>query len=440
MRGPAGSDDPAKHLRRDASRPGGIPCAGVKAALLSWLLLCSAAAGAQPAGGPWFDAQERRVTLWFFWSETCPHCQEARRFIEPEAGRHPWLRLESRNLSADSDAPRLFRELAGRTDLEAVAVPAFFWCGTALVGFDDADGTGRLLIGELAACYADVFGENPPGFTAEPVPDRELRLPGGLDADSVSLPVLTLVLGGLDAFNPCAFFILLFLLSMLVHTRSRGRMLLVGGVFLTVSGVVYFLFMAAWLNLFLLVGHLRAITIAAGLVALFVAFVNIKDWFWFKRGLSLTLSDRQTSSLIARMRGLLTVDGLPLLLAGTVTLAVLANLYELLCTAGFPLAYTRVLTLHGLSTGEYYLWLLLYNLVYVTPLLLITAAFVFTLGARKLSEREGRALKLLSGLMMLGIGVLLLAAPELLARIATAGMLLVGALLVTFLVMRFDRS
>jgi hypothetical protein len=131
------------------------------------------------------------------------------------------------------------------------------------------------------------------------------------------------------------------------------------------------------------------------------------------------------------MRGLLRTDRLPALLTGTVVLAVAANSYELLCTAGFPMVYTRILTFHELPTLGYYAYLGLYNLVYVTPLLLIMLAFVFTLGRHKMNEKEGRLLKLMSGMLMLGLGLLLILAPDLLADPGIALGLFIGTLTLT---------
>ncbi len=131
------------------------------------------------------------------------------------------------------------------------------------------------------------------------------------------------------------------------------------------------------------------------------------------------------------MRGLISADNLPALLLGTVTLAIAANTYELLCTSGLPLVYTRALTLNELSTSVYYLYLALYNVIYVLPLLAILTVFTVSLGGRKLSRFQGRLLKLLSGVMMLGLGLVLLAAPNLLDNWLTAVALLVVALAVT---------
>lgn len=128
------------------------------------------------------------------------------------------------------------------------------------------------------------------------------------------------------------------------------------------------------------------------------------------------------------------------MLVTTILLAIAANFYELLCTAGFPMVYTRLLTLQEADGARHYLYLVLYNVIYVLPLLFIVLAFVRSMGARKLSEREGRLLKLLSGLMMLGLGVLLLLAPEKLSNVAIAAALPVAALALTWLVARLTRT
>ena len=130
------------------------------------------------------------------------------------------------------------------------------------------------------------------------------------------------------------------------------------------------------------------------------------------------------------MRGLVNAASVPSMIAGTIVLAAAANSYELLCTAGFPMVFTRVLTLHNLSASAYYAYLVLYNIVYVVPLVVIVLLFTATLGSRKLKEEEGRRLKLLSGLMMLGLGSVLLAAPGLLDNVLTALAILAVALTV----------
>lgn len=403
---------------------------------------------AQAVPPSWHRVDERgevRVDLLVFWSTGCPHCRRAVRFIREDLlERLPWLDARLLELSEPGNLER-YRSLAAALGVEAAYVPAFFYCGRAVHGYDQDATTGRFLQESLMDCRARIAasladaGATEPAVSGReqlaepgsPPPSIELPWLGTFDPAALSLPVMTVALAGMDAFNPCAFFVLLFLLSLMVHARSRTRMALVGGVFVLFSGLLYFLFMAAWLNLFLLVGFLPLVTTAAGLVALAVGVINIKDFVWFRQGVSLSIPERAKPGLYQRMRALLNASSLPAMLIGTVALALAANAYELLCTAGFPLVFTRILTLHELSAAASYGYLVLYNLIYVLPLLAIVVVFVITLGARRLEEEQGRALKLLSGLMMVGLGAILLLAPAWLNRPLTALALIAAAAVLT---------
>lgn len=402
------------------------------------------AAPAQAADDFWLQPGpdgRQQVRLYFFWSLTCPHCEAARPFVETIPERRPWVALQSLEVSRDPQNAAFYRDIMSKVGQDA-GVPGFLLCGELRVGWHQAETSGAELEQALDTCHRRVLAGGPAVAGDVPRPPERIELPlvGAVDPATLSLPVLTLALAGMDAFNPCAFFVLLFLLSMLTHQRSRPRMLMIGGIFVLCSGVMYFAFMAAWLNIFQLIGHLAWVTAAAGLVALLVGGLNVKDFFAFKQGPTLSISDTGQADIARRARGLLLADNLPAMLAATVFLAVAANFYELLCTAGFPMVYTRVLTLEEPSTAARYAYLAFYNLIYVTPLAVIVALFVRTLGARRLTEREGRLLKLLSGLMMLGLGVVLLVAPELTGNAFVGLGLIAAAVAVTWVAARLTRA
>lgn len=396
------------------------------------------------------ETGEAEVDLYFVWSTTCPYCLTAKPFVEDLDRKYPWLIVHSLNTSNPEDVD-LALTVAESLGVEIQGVPAFMYCETLEAGYLDYESSGARIESTLVACQSERqarIDEAAPEPAAPEPEESEVEEPeevtvplfGSIDPESVSLPALTVVMAGLDAFNPCAFFVLLFLLSLLVHARSRGRMAIIGGTFVLISGILYFAFMVAWLNFFLVVGTLAAVTVVAGLVAVVIGLVNVKDYFWFDRGVSLSIPESAKPKLFEKMRGLTDSSSFPLMMVGTVTLAVAANTYELLCTAGFPLVFTRVLTLNDLPTAAYYSYLLLYNVIYIVPLLAIVAVFVWTLGSRKLTERGGRLLKLASGLMMLGLGSVLVLAPEAMENLATAPLILLGALLVTGLMTMFDRQ
>jgi hypothetical protein len=280
--------------------------------------------------------------------------------------------------------------------------------------------------------------ENPSPLTAQEArdPDKDdftVNLPGigTLDTKAMSLPVMTIIIAGLDSFNPCAFFVLFSLLGLLVYAQSRKKMFMIGGIFIFFSGFIYFLFMSAWLNLFLLMGQVALITKIAGAASVVIASINIKDYFAFGRGISLTIPDSAKPKLFDRMRRLLKSTSFFSALLGTAVLAIAANSYELLCTAGFPMVFTRILTLNDLPTLRYYAYLVLYNVVYIIPLSAIVLVFTITLGRKKLTDVQGRVLKLVSGTMMLGLGIVLLVRPALMNNLLISVALLTGALAVS---------
>jgi len=395
------------------------------------------------------------VRLYYFFSPTCPHCQAARPFLAQLEQQNPWLDLQRYSVKGNRANARFYFDTARGLGVEALSTPGFIFCRQVVIGYDDARTTGQQLADALQGCRdrrlahpggatapdsGDVTDGAPPVSAAEQKAGTTVSLPfvGTVDAKAFSLPVLTLVLAGMDAFNPCAFFVLLFLLSLLVHARSRTRMAIVGGTFVLFSGVVYFVFMAAWLNVFLIAGELRLITFVAGLVALLVALLNIKDYFWFKTGPSLSIPETAKPGLYKRMREIVTTGNMGPMLLGTVLLAIVANSYELLCTAGFPMVYTLTLTrAHNLTTWQHYAWLAVYNVVYVIPLLVIVTVFTKTMGARRLSEAEGRLLKLVAGFMMLGFALVLLLAPALLTNALAAVGVLALAVVASLVVARF---
>lgn len=408
---------------------------GLLLALSHWALGDDLWVGTGPDGQP-------QVQLYFFWALTCPHCTAAHPHVEAIAQTRPWVRLHALELTQQPANITRYETMARRLGEEAVSVPAFLFCGEMVVGWDSDATTGAYLRQRLDACRSRILASGAAATLAPPTrAPSAIHLPmlGEVDPASLSLPALTLILAGLDAFNPCAIFVLLFLLSLMTHQRSRSRMLVIGGVFVLVSGLMYFAFMAAWLNVFQLFGHLGWVTLAAGALAVFVGLVNVKDFFLFGRGLTLSIPQAKKPALFRRARAILEAENLPAMLAATLLLALAANFYELLCTAGFPMVYTRLLTLADLSTAARYGYLAAYNTIYVVPLILIVIAFARTLGSRKLTEQEGRLLKLMSGLMLLQLGGLMLLAPQLLSRIGIAFGLMAVAVGLTWVAARLTR-
>lgn len=235
---------------------------------------------------------------------------------------------------------------------------------------------------------------------------------GKLNAGKLGLPLFTITIGLVDGFNPCAMWVLLFLLSILVNVKDRRKILLIAGTFVFISGLAYFVFMAAWLNVFLFIGYLRSIQIALGILAIVVGSIHVKDFFAFKKGISLSIPESAKPGIYQRVRNIVTADNMIGALVGSIILAILVNIVELLCTAGLPALYTQILTMHKLPEWQNYAYLLLYNLAYMFDDGLMVLVVTWTLSKSKLQENQGRWLKLISGLVIVVLGSLMLFKPD----------------------------
>ncbi len=347
---------------------------------------------------------ERTPDIEVFVRAGCPHCETAKHFLEDLRRARPSLHIALYDIAEDSVARQRLATLARDRGITTVGVPTFLIGTEVIVGFRSSDTTGAEILAKL--------DRNTPGTTPLSIESIETGWFGTLRVRDLGLPLFTVAIGLLDGFNPCAMWVLLFLLSLLVNLQNRWKMALIAGTFVAVSGLFYFAFMAAWLNMFRLIGLSRAVQIGLGCIALLMGLVNVKDFFALHRGMSLSIPESAKTGFYARVRRILQAEHLISAVAGVIVLACLVNMIELLCTAGFPAVYTQILTMQQLPTWEYYGYLGLYNLAYILDDSLIVTIAVVTLSRRKLQERAGRWLKLTGGLVMAGLGAVLLLAPE----------------------------
>ena len=253
-----------------------------------------------------------------------------------------------------------------------------------------------------------------PGLSDGEPDEIVVPLFGRLSASKLGLPTFTFLIGLVDGFNPCAMWVLIFLLSVLVNIKERKKILLVAGTFVVVSGLAYFVFMAAWFNVFQLIGLLRPVQVGLGVVAIIIGLINVKDFFAFHKGITLSIPESAKPGIYRRVRTIVSANHIATALTAAVVLAIVVNIVELLCTAGLPALYTQVLAMQNLPMWANYSYLGLYISAYMLDDAILVAIVVTTLSHRRLQESEGRWLKLLSGVVILALGVVMIFWPDLL--------------------------
>jgi hypothetical protein len=235
---------------------------------------------------------------------------------------------------------------------------------------------------------------------------------GEIDVLNFSLPCITIVMGILDGFNPCALWILLFLISLLLGIKNKKRMWFLGGAFILASASVYFLFMVAWLKFILFIGFVMWARFLIGSVAFLGGSYNLKEFLFNKGSGCKVVNDEKRQKVFVRLKQIIQQRSFLISLVGIIFLAFAVNLVELLCSAGLPAVYTQILALNNLVGWQYYSYILLYILFFMVDDLFIFFVAMTTLQMTGISTKYSRHSKLIGGVIMIIIGILFIFKPE----------------------------
>ena len=220
-----------------------------------------------------------------------------------------------------------------------------------------------------------------------------------------------------------------------------AKVFVIGAVFLTVTSLVYVLFIAGLFTMFTVLDWVPWIQALVAIVALFFALINIKDYFWYKEGVSLTIADEKKPGLYKSMRRVLNAgDSMPALIGAAIVMSAGASLVEFSCTAGFPMLWTNLLAAQDVTALTFVLLLVLYMVIYQIDEIAIFAGAVIGLRASKLEEKEGRILKLFSGMLMFTLAIVMLVNPSLMNNLTATFWVFVGAFVTTLLILLVHRK
>lgn len=376
---------------------------------------------------------DNEVTAYFFYGNGCPHCAKEAEFFASIVDQYPTLRIEAYEVYFDRANSRLMQEASNVLNANASGVPFLIIGDEYFVGFSETyspdEIKSRINYCITNECPDSVFpltkedNSNLEHSTETEKPQEEIekkekiiKLPfiGNTDVHNLSLPVLAVFMGLLDGFNPCAMWALLFLISLLLGMKNKKRMWILGTTFIVASAVVYFIFMAAWLNLMLFLGLIIWIRLVIGALALFGGGYSVRKFFTGpKNGCEISGGEKK-QKMLEKLKDFTKRKNLWVALGGIILLAFMVNLVELVCSAGLPAIFTQVLSMNNLSTASYYLHILLYILFFMIDDLFVFFVAMVTLRMTGITTKYSRYSHLIGGVLMLIIGAILIIKPELL--------------------------
>ena len=346
----------------------------------------------------------------FFYLPSCPHCQEQSPFNQKLAEKYHIQIVEHDATTTQGSAllSKMLAELGIEDEPEfpITIITISENKGWVSGGWESEETTGGQIEEAWQKCLT---GNCPPSPGEKPSHTIVLPIFGEIDPSDYPLPALAVVLGLADGFNPCAMWVLVYLISLVATLRDRKRIWLICGSFVLASGILYFLFMTVWLNAFLFIGYSRAVTTVVGLVALGGGALQIREVIETKGAIVCEVTDEESRK--KTMTKVQKIVSSPLtwgILGGIIALAFAVNAVEFLCSAAIPAVFTRVLSLSNLSTFQYYAYILLYDVFFMLDDTIIfgTAAFALTssLGDRyaKYSRPIGATILIILGILLLG--------------------------------------
>ena len=249
--------------------------------------------------------------------------------------------------------------------------------------------------------------------------DENVTVPvlGKINAKKVSLPILAVVLGFVDGFNPCAMWILIFLITMLFNMKDRKKMWILGLTFILTSGIVYLMFMLAWLNLATFISKIAFIRLLIAVIALVVGLINVYKYIdsLKKKDEGCDVVDKKDrKKIMEKIISITHEKKFIIALLGIIVLAASVNIIELMCSIGIPLLFTQILAMNNLSTFSYMIYMFIYIFFFLIDDIVIFVISMVTLKVTGLSTKYTKYSHLIGGIIMLIIGLLLIIKPELL--------------------------
>lgn len=341
----------------------------------------------------------------FFYLPSCSHCEAQEPFNEKLRSAYPSINITPHDATTPAGSALLSEMLENLGVKDEPDFPITIFGNQVFGGWESEETTGRAIEEALQQC---LNGKCPPPTSEEPKHKIKLPFIGEIVLSDYSLPALAIILGLVDGFNPCAMWVLVYLISIVATLRDRKRIWLICGSFVLASGILYFLFMTAWLNAFLFIGYVKAVTVVVGLIALGGGILQVREVIKTKGAIVCEVtSEESRKKTMTKVQKIVSSPITLGTIAGIIALAFAINSVEFVCSAAIPAVFTQVLSLSNLSTFQYYAYILLYDVFFMLDDTIIFGTAAFALSSR-LGDRYAKYSRPVGATILIILGVLLL--------------------------------
>ena len=377
---------------------------------------------------------KEKVTLYFFHGDGCPHCAAEEKFLENNKEELKDVEIVKYEVWNSEENRKLLKSIGKKFSMEVSTVPFNIIGNTIIKGYLDDSSTGKKILNTIYYYQDKEYHDYVKDFingdetivevneeavnykrkeNQKSIHTIKIPLIGEVDLEKVSLSFATVLIGLVDGFNPCAMWVLLFLISALIGMKDRKRMFIIGFSFILTSGLVYLAILLSWINIVVKVSTSVLFRNIIAIVAIIGGLINLRSYIKSLKeddGCDV-VDDKKRKKIFTKIKSFTKEKSLLLSILGAMGLAVSINIVELACSAGLPLVFSELLTINNISGINALLYILIYILFFLIDDIIVFTIAVITMTSNGISSRFNKYSHLVGGIIMLIIGLLLILKP-----------------------------
>ncbi len=377
---------------------------------------------------------KEKVTLYFFHGDGCPHCAAEEKFLENNKEELKDVEIVKYEVWNSEENRKLLKSIGKKFSMEVSTVPFNIIGNTIIKGYLDDSSTGKKILNTIYYYQDKEYHDYVKDFingdetivevneeavnykrkeNQKSIHTIKIPLIGEVDLEKVSLSFATVLIGLVDGFNPCAMWVLLFLISALIGMKDRKRMFIIGFSFILTSGLVYLAILLSWINIVVKVSTSVLFRNIIAIVAIIGGLINLRSYIKSLKeddGCDV-VDDKKRKKIFTKIKSFTKEKSLLLSILGAMGLAVSINIVELACSAGLPLVFSELLTINNISGINALLYILIYILFFLIDDIIVFTIAVITMTSNGISSRFNKYSHLIGGIIMLVIGLLLILKP-----------------------------
>jgi len=363
-------------------------------------------------------SKQNSTTINFYWSSTCNYCLEGKSFLEGYKLDNKDADIQYFEVTSDKNNALKLQKLAGELNFNANSVPATIVGNQVIVGFEKERYKTLLedaLKNPQEKKVQTVSEKSNCDLTSEVCTnDNIVNLPlfGKVNLSKYSLFGATVILGLADGFNPCAMWALLALIGILLALKDHKKLIIIGGAFILASYGIYFIYLSAWLNVFLYIGYVKIIQILIGIISVVIGVNYVRIFLKTDPATCKVVDGRKKNKLIKKFERLINHNFLPFAIIGIILLAISVNTIEIICSVGIPTIYTKLLSSANITGSKYYSYIAGYNVFYMADDIIVFTLAVLTKRIVQPSPKFGYWSRLVGGLLLFALGLIFIFKPE----------------------------